>query len=183
MLRVRAVREERYWYPDEGGTVWLAEYQLVDDSGSYLARDAPELAARGLRVCAVARDRIPGGRQPPRLLDSIGRARVPRHHAAGPAGRRPPRRPGAHPPLRLRRAAELGGQAVAGTPLRLGAARVDRPGAPRVRRGVRRAARRVPAHRGLAGATGVAVGRRLARDRERARRGLRTDARGPHARG
>jgi len=54
MLRVRTVREERYWYPDEGGTVWLAEYQLVDDSGSYLARDAPELAARGLRVCAVA---------------------------------------------------------------------------------------------------------------------------------
>lgn len=47
--------EERYWYPDDGGVVWLAGYQLVDSvSGRYLARDAPELAARGLRVCGVA---------------------------------------------------------------------------------------------------------------------------------
>ena len=47
--------EERYWYPDDGGEVWLAGFQLVDpDSGSYLARDAPALAERGLRVAAVA---------------------------------------------------------------------------------------------------------------------------------
>jgi hypothetical protein len=47
--------EERYWYPDEGGQVWLAGYHVVDPrSGRYLARDAPELAARGLRVVAVA---------------------------------------------------------------------------------------------------------------------------------
>jgi HIRAN domain-containing protein len=47
--------EERYWYPDEGGQVWLVGYQLVDpDSGDYLARDAPELADRGLRVAGVA---------------------------------------------------------------------------------------------------------------------------------
>jgi hypothetical protein len=47
--------DERYWYPDDGGVVWIAGYQLVErDSGRYLARDAPELAARGLRVTGVA---------------------------------------------------------------------------------------------------------------------------------
>ena len=47
--------EERYWYPDDGGVVWLAGYQLVDpDSGQYLARDAAELSERGLRVAGVA---------------------------------------------------------------------------------------------------------------------------------
>jgi hypothetical protein len=52
---VDAVFEERYWYPEEGGQVWLAGYQLVDaQSGRYLARDAPELAERGLRTAGVA---------------------------------------------------------------------------------------------------------------------------------
>ncbi len=47
--------DERYWYPDDGGEVWIAGYQVVDrDSGRYLARDSPELAARGLRVAGVA---------------------------------------------------------------------------------------------------------------------------------
>ena len=47
--------QERYWYPDDGGQVWLAGYQLVDpDSGEYLARDAPQLAERGLIVAGVA---------------------------------------------------------------------------------------------------------------------------------
>jgi hypothetical protein len=47
--------EERYWYPDDGGEIWVAGYQLVDpESGRYLARDAPELAARGLQVAGVA---------------------------------------------------------------------------------------------------------------------------------
>ena len=47
--------EERYWYPEDGGEVWLAGYFLVDPaSGRYLARDAPELADRGLRVAGVA---------------------------------------------------------------------------------------------------------------------------------
>ena len=47
---VDAGYEERYWYPDDGGQVWVAGYQLVDPaSGLYLARDAPELAALGLR--------------------------------------------------------------------------------------------------------------------------------------
>jgi hypothetical protein len=47
--------EERYWYPDDGGIVWVAGYAVVDpESGRYLARDAPELAARGLVVTGVA---------------------------------------------------------------------------------------------------------------------------------
>ncbi len=52
---VHAEREDRYWYPDDGGVVWLAGYQLVDpEAGRWLGRDAPELAARGLRVAGVA---------------------------------------------------------------------------------------------------------------------------------
>jgi hypothetical protein len=52
---VAAVYEERYWYPEDGGVVWLTGYQLVDPaSGRYLARDAPELAVRGLHVAGVA---------------------------------------------------------------------------------------------------------------------------------
>jgi HIRAN domain len=52
---VHAEREDRYWYPDDGGAVWLAGYQLVDPgSGRWLGRDAPELAERGLRVVHVA---------------------------------------------------------------------------------------------------------------------------------
>jgi hypothetical protein len=47
--------EERYWYPDEGGQVWLAGYHLVDpDSGRFLARDAAELVTRGWHVTGVA---------------------------------------------------------------------------------------------------------------------------------
>ena len=47
--------EERYWYPDDGGQVWLAGYQPIDpDSGRFIGRDDPELAARGLRVAGVA---------------------------------------------------------------------------------------------------------------------------------
>ena len=52
---VDVVHEERYWYPDDGGVMWVAGYQLVErESGRYLGRDAPELAARGLRVAGVA---------------------------------------------------------------------------------------------------------------------------------
>jgi hypothetical protein len=47
--------EERYWYPDEGGEVWIAGYTVLDPAtGRYLARGSPELAARGLRVVGVA---------------------------------------------------------------------------------------------------------------------------------
>jgi hypothetical protein len=51
---VDAGYDERYWYPDDGGEVWVVGYQLVDPSGRYLARDAPELAERGLHVVGVA---------------------------------------------------------------------------------------------------------------------------------
>ena len=54
-MLIDAGYEERYWYPDDGGEVWVAGYQLVDPaSGRYLGRDAPELAAQGLRVVGVA---------------------------------------------------------------------------------------------------------------------------------
>jgi len=46
--------EERYWYPDDGGIVWLAGYQPVGADGRFLGRAAPELAAAGLRIAAVA---------------------------------------------------------------------------------------------------------------------------------
>ena len=47
--------EERHWYPDDGDVVWLAGYSVIDpETGSYLARDAPALARRGLVVAGVA---------------------------------------------------------------------------------------------------------------------------------
>ena len=47
--------EERYWYPHDGGVVWVSGYQLVDrESGRYLARDAPEVVEAGLIVASVA---------------------------------------------------------------------------------------------------------------------------------
>jgi hypothetical protein len=51
---VAAVFEERYWYPDDGGQVWLAGYTPIAADGRYLGRDDPELAARGLRIASVA---------------------------------------------------------------------------------------------------------------------------------
>jgi hypothetical protein len=54
-MKVDVEYDERYWYPDDGGEVWIAGYQVVEaGSGRYLARDAPELLARGLRVAGVA---------------------------------------------------------------------------------------------------------------------------------
>jgi hypothetical protein len=53
-VEVQVVHEERYWYPDDGGQVWIAGYTPVDAEGRYLARDAPELAARGIHVVSVA---------------------------------------------------------------------------------------------------------------------------------
>ena len=58
--------EERYWYPDDGGVVWLSGYQLVDPGdGRFLGREDPELAARGLRVTGVAG----AGRHHPEALE------------------------------------------------------------------------------------------------------------------
>ena len=54
-MRVDVEYDEHYWYPDDGGQVWIAGFQVVDrDSGRYLARESPELAALGLRVASVA---------------------------------------------------------------------------------------------------------------------------------
>jgi len=54
-VRVDVEYEEQHWYPDDGGVVWIAGYAVLDPaSGRYLARDAPELAARGLVVAGVA---------------------------------------------------------------------------------------------------------------------------------
>jgi hypothetical protein len=50
---VEAVFEERYWYPDDGGQVWLAGYTPTHE-GRYLGRGAPELAARGIHIAGVA---------------------------------------------------------------------------------------------------------------------------------
>lgn len=53
-MLVAAVFEERYWYPDDGGQVWLAGYTPVDADGRYLGRDDPALTGRGLRIASVA---------------------------------------------------------------------------------------------------------------------------------
>ena len=53
-MRLEVVLEEKYWYPDDGGIVWVAGYHLVDADGRFLGRDAPLLAERGLLVTAVA---------------------------------------------------------------------------------------------------------------------------------
>src|SRR3954451_20707993 len=49
---VDVVREERYWYPDDGGQVWIAGFTPVGADGRFLGRDA--VAARGLLVAGVA---------------------------------------------------------------------------------------------------------------------------------
>lgn len=51
---VDVVEEERYWYPADGGQVWLAGYVPVHADGRFVARDAPELSGRGLRTANVA---------------------------------------------------------------------------------------------------------------------------------
>jgi hypothetical protein len=52
---VHVVEEEKYWYPDHGGIVWVAGFQLVDPaSGRYLGRDAPEVIDAGLLVAGAA---------------------------------------------------------------------------------------------------------------------------------
>ena len=51
---VDVVEEQRYWYPHDGGIVWLAGLSLVDADGRFAGRDHPAVAGRGLRVAAVA---------------------------------------------------------------------------------------------------------------------------------
>jgi hypothetical protein len=45
--------EERYWYPDDGGEVWVAGYHVVHGD-RFVGRDDPWLAEQGLRVASVA---------------------------------------------------------------------------------------------------------------------------------
>ena len=53
LMQVDVDYDERYWYPDDGGQVWLVGYQLVDsETGQYIGREAA--AARGLHVVGVA---------------------------------------------------------------------------------------------------------------------------------
>ena len=35
---VEVEHQERYWYPEDGGEVWVAGYQLVDAAGRFLGR-------------------------------------------------------------------------------------------------------------------------------------------------
>lgn len=51
-MHVEVVHEEKYWYPDDGGIVWVAGYHLVDGDGRFLGRDAA--AERQLLVSTVA---------------------------------------------------------------------------------------------------------------------------------
>jgi len=51
-MKVDVALEERYWYPEDGGQVWVAGYQPVDADGRFIGREA--LAARGLRTAGVA---------------------------------------------------------------------------------------------------------------------------------
>ena len=47
--------EERYWYPPDGGIVWLAGFHLVNPAtGAFIPNSAPELVAKGIRIASVA---------------------------------------------------------------------------------------------------------------------------------
>src|SRR4051812_9236463 len=149
---VDVVFEERYWYPDDGGVVWISGFQVVEaESGRYLARDAPELAARGLRVAGVAG----AGRHHPDALaaEDVAPGRAPRPRgapgepprpgAAAGAGARAAARPGqsARPErdrgARARRRAGRLGAAGDGGGARAGARRGRRLGGGRVARAAR----------------------------------------------
>ena len=53
-MNVTVEFRERYWYPDDGGEVWVSGFHLVDAAGQWLGRDSPELDAAGLIVSGVA---------------------------------------------------------------------------------------------------------------------------------
>lgn len=66
-MDVDVARTARYWYPDDGGAVWLEGFWPVGDSGLLLAREAPELRERGLHLASLA-----GGRHHLEGLTSAG---------------------------------------------------------------------------------------------------------------
>jgi hypothetical protein len=52
-VEVAVTREERYWYPEDGGVVWVAGFMPIDQATRrFLGRDA--LRERGLLVAGVA---------------------------------------------------------------------------------------------------------------------------------
>ena len=52
-MRVTVSREEKYWYPDDGGIVWVAGFMPVDpQTRRFLSREA--LREQGLLVSGVA---------------------------------------------------------------------------------------------------------------------------------
>ena len=73
--RVDVRFEERYWYPEDGGVVWLAGYQVVDaDSGRYLARDQADGSNPGqgyIRV-AMVQDQDTTAQALHRLVEVLG---------------------------------------------------------------------------------------------------------------
>jgi HIRAN domain-containing protein len=53
VVRITVEREERYWYPDDGGIVWIAGFMPIDpDTRRFVGREA--LAERGLLSAGVA---------------------------------------------------------------------------------------------------------------------------------
>ena len=64
-MHVEVVHEERYWYPDDGGIVWVAGYHLVDAEGRFIGREAA--SERGLVVTGVAG----AGRHHAEVLQSV----------------------------------------------------------------------------------------------------------------
>lgn len=52
-MRLTVTREERYWYPDDGGIVWVAGFMPIDpQTRRFLGRDA--LREQGLIVAGAA---------------------------------------------------------------------------------------------------------------------------------
>jgi hypothetical protein len=51
---VDVVHEEKYWYPHDGGIVWVAGFHPVDADGRFLGRQSDALADRGLLIANVA---------------------------------------------------------------------------------------------------------------------------------
>ena len=129
-MQVDVEPEERYWYPDDGGIVWLAGYQPVGADGRFLAREAPELAAAGLTIAGVAgarfnEDALASDDAAPGRPLSLRRDRDNEHDPNAIAVDLPGGRQLGWVPREL--AAELAGELDAGRPLAAVVLRESRP--------------------------------------------------------
>jgi len=129
-VQVDVEPEERYWYPDDGGIVWLAGYQPVGADGRFLAREAPELAAAGLTIAGVAgarfnEDALASDDAAPGRPLSLRRDRDNEHDPNAIAVDLPGGRQLGWVPREL--AAELAGELDAGRPLAAVVLRESRP--------------------------------------------------------